>query len=213
MANGRRFAPRKAVGWLNRRHVSLQSYARLAHYTGALWRSIAHYSGDSGPILPHITHPHTYSGCMAHTVDGPSATREGVESRVKRATPRNQCQAWAWCKKAEKDPYAPSSTQWWQQAALVRIRPTKLSFPNNRMKNAQRQADNNASWCCHVCLCVCECAYVLTLTVIKRKSSNDDWRLAYYACPHSQLLPCFLLPTGYITISCIVICYRIWKLW
>jgi hypothetical protein len=59
---------------------------------------------------------------------------------------------------------------------VVRIRPTKLSFPNNRMKNAQRQAtDNNATWCAFL---ACLLTYVRTLTLIKRESyPNDDWPL------------------------------------
>ena len=61
---------------------------------------------------------------------------------------------------------------------LVRIRPTKLSFPNNRMKNAQRRAaaDNNATL--SMCLLSLAGLRLRALTVIKRKC-NDDWRLTH----------------------------------
>ena len=139
-------------------------------------------------------------------VDGPSATREGVESRVKRATPRNQCQAWAWCKKAEKDPYAQlhfsmMPTACLLAAALVRIRPTKLSFPNNHMKNAQRRADN-------------KCQVVVPIYSHWQWLSANVMTIGDSYIKYAHLLPAFLLPTlEILPFSCIVIYWNLllWK--
>ena len=166
---------RKPLEGLNRRHLSpslaaaaataavrpsVRPFARLA---GSLHGCFVakHRSGDSGPILPHITHPHTYVRTVGACIPthgrsmgrAPPARGWSLGSKEQRPEINAKLEPDA---KRQKKTHMLHSTMAATAFLVVRIRPTKLSFPNNRMKNAQRQAtDNNATWCAFL-------AYLLT---------------------------------------------------
>ena len=167
---------RKPLEGLNRRHLS-PSLAAAAAATAAVRPSVRpfarlagslhgcfvakHRSGDSGPILPHITHPHTYVRTVGACIPthgrsmgrAPPARGWSLGSKEQRPEINAKLEPDA---KRQKKTHMLHSTMAATAFLVVRIRPTKLSFPNNRMKNAQRQAtDNNATWCAFL-------AYLLT---------------------------------------------------
>lgn len=155
---------RKPLEGLNRRHLSpslaaaataaarpaVRSPGWLAHYTGALWRSIAlAIAGPFYHILPIPTrtyvrwvHVPTHGRSMGRA---PPARGWSLGSKEQRPEINAKLEPDA---KRQKKTHMLHSTMAATAFLVVRIRPTKLSFPNNRMKNAQRQAtDNNATWC------------------------------------------------------------------
>ena len=132
------------------------------HYTAALWRR-----KERAHFTTYYTPPH--GGPSPAAVSQSLGRGWSLGSREQRPEINAKLEPDA---KRQKKTHMLHSTMAATAFLVVRIRPTKLSFPNNRMKNAQRRADNNATWCCRVC------AYLLTLTVIKRKC-NDDWRLTH----------------------------------
>ena len=156
---------RKPLEGLNRRHLSpslaaataavrpsVRSPGWLAHYTGALWRSIA--LAIAGPFyhilpIPTRTYVSTVGACIpTHGRSmgrAPPARGWSLGSKEQRPEINAKLEPDA---KRQKKTHMLHSTMAATAFLVVRIRPTKLSFPNNRMKNAQRQAtDNNATWC------------------------------------------------------------------
>ena len=139
------------------RHVSLLlppvQPERLAHYTGALWRSIG--LAIAGPFYHILPIPTRTVGAWHTRSMGRAPPGRGWSLGSKEQRPEINAKLEPDAKRQKKT-HMLHSTVVATAFLVVRIRPTKLSFPNNRMKNAQRQAtDNNATWCAFL-------AYLLT---------------------------------------------------